>query len=332
MSMKKAALLGPGNYLAAAYPPDLRARLAQLVALAPKEIPPDAWRDRRKELASAEFIFSTWGMPALDDEFLAAASSLKAVFYAAGTVKSFTTPAAAERGIIISAAAEANGLPVAEYCLAVILLSLKNFWAYPAQPPAAKYIKAEGQPRGVYGATIGLVSLGAVGRRLADLLANHEVRIIVHDPYLAPEEAARHNATPCSLDQLFRTSDVVSLHTPWIPETEGMIRAGHIRTMKHGATFINTSRGAVVDEPGLCLALRERPDITAILDVTHPEPPAADSPLRTLPNVILTPHIAGSMGNEVARLGWWMLDEAERLLDGRPLRHRIDYARLPLMA
>jgi phosphoglycerate dehydrogenase-like enzyme len=330
--MKKAVLLGPPELLAGAYPPELRLRLSQLVSLAPAEIPPDSWREHRADLARTEFIFSTWGMPSLDEDFLAAAPALKAVFYAAGTVKSFATPAAAKRDIIICAAAEANSLPVAEYCLAVILLSLKNFWPYTTQKPSEKYTKVPGQPPGVYGATIGLVSLGAVGRRLADLLANHEVRVIVHDPYLSPEDAARHHTTLCPMDELFRTADVVSLHTPWIPETEGLIRGELIRAMKHGATFINTSRGAVVDEAGLCEALRDRPDLTAILDVTYPEPPSADSPLRTLPNVILTPHIAGSMGNEVARLGWRMLDEAERLLDGRPLRHRIDYARLPLMA
>lgn len=329
--MKKAVLLGPDPLLSAAYPPELRSRLAQLVALAPSTIPPEAWREHRTALGSADLIFSTWGMPPLDEEFLGAAPALEAVFYAAGTVKGFATPAAADRGIVISSAAEANGIPVAEYCLATILLSLKNFWACTRQSPAGKFRK-EGEPRGAFGAVVGLVSLGAVGRRLADLLAHHDVRVLVHDPYLRPEDAARHNATLVGLDEIFRASDVVSLHTPWIPETEGMIRAEHLRAMKPGATFINTSRGAVVDEPGFCEALRERPDVTAILDVTHPEPPAADSPLRTLPNVILTPHIAGSMGSEVARLGWWMLDEAERLLDGRPLRHRVDHARLPLMA
>lgn len=330
--MKKAVLLGPDHLLSAAYPPELRARLSRLVSLHPQEIPPEQWPEHAGTLAGAEFIFSTWGMPPLDTAFLDAAPSLEAVFYAAGTVKSFATPEAAERGVIISAAAEANGLPVAEYCLAVILLSLKNFWAYPMQAPAEKYTKTDSQPHGVYGATIGLVSLGAVGRRLADLLSNHEVRVIVYDPHLSAAEAARHGATLCSLEELFRTADVVSLHTPWIPATVGLIKAEHIRSMKTGSTFVNTSRGAVVDEAGLCMALRERRDITAILDVTYPEPPAADAPLRTLPNVILTPHIAGSMGSEVGRLGCWMVDEAERLLDGRPLQHQIDYARLPLMA
>lgn len=323
--MKKAVFLGPQHLLASAYPPELRARLGEFVALHGAEIPPEAWRDHRPALSRAELIFSTWGMPVLDEEFLAATPSLQAVFYAAGTVKSFVTPEAIRRGIMITTAAEANGLPVAEYALAVILLSLKNFWPYPVQKSESKFTKIGGEPLGVYGATVGLVSLGFVGRRLADLLANHEVRVIAHDPHLASAEAGRHKVTLCDLEKVFRTSDVVSLHAPWIPETEGLVCEEHIRSMKRGATLINTSRGAVVDEPGLCRELRDRPDITAILDVTHPEPPLPDSPLRTLPNVFLTPHIAGSMGREVARLGWWMLDEADRWIKGQPMQHLVDF-------
>ena len=139
--MKKAVLLGPQHLLASAYPPELRARLGQFVDLNSSEIPPESWRDHRAALSGAELIFSTWGMPVLDQEFLAATPSLKAVFYAAGTVKSFVTPEAVRRDIIITTAAEANGLPVAEYALAVILLSLKNFWAYPVQASEAKFTK-----------------------------------------------------------------------------------------------------------------------------------------------------------------------------------------------
>lgn len=330
--MKKALFLGPPELLPAVYPPEVRAALAALVDVHPVDIDSGAWRASRNALASTELIMATWGIPPLDEEFLAAAPNLRAVFYAAGTVKEFAAPAAAERDIVISSAAEANGAPVAEYCLAVILLSLKNFWAYQRQPDAEKFTRVPREPLGVFGATVGLVSLGFVGRRLADLLALHEVRVIVHDPYASPAEAARHSAKLVSLPEVFATSDVVSLHTPWIAETEGMIGDDLLRQMKPGATFINTSRGAVVDELALGRILRDRPDLTAILDVTHPEPPGADSPLRFLPNVILTPHIAGSLGSELSRLGWWMLDEVRRHLAGQPLKHRIAYDRLHLSA
>lgn len=330
--MKKAAFIGPVHLLDAAYPPEVRAALSRLVEMAPKAIPPESWREHRSTLSTAHLIFSTWHMPPLDEEFLAAAPALEAVFYAAGTVKSFATPGAADRGLIICSASGANAIPVAEYCLAIILLSLKNFWPHPWRTPETKFIKASSEPRGVFGATIGLVSFGAVGRHLAGLLSRHDVEIIVHDPHLPPQEATRLGVSLSPLGELFRSCDVVSIHSPWLPETESLITGEFIRSMQPRATLINTSRGAVVDEPALCEALRDRPDLTAFLDVTHPEPPLPDSPLRFLPNVVLTPHIAGSMGSEVSRLGWWMLKEAKRYLDGRPLRHRIDYNQLSVSA
>lgn len=330
--MKKAAFLGPAHLLDAAYSPEVRLALSRLVQMAPTAIPPESWREHRETLSTTELIFSTWFMPQMDEEFLAAVPALEAVFYAAGTVKNFYTPAAADRGVIICAAAGGNAIPVAEYCLAITLLSLKNFWHYPGQRPETKFTKVEGEPRGVFGATIGLVSFGAVARHFAGLLARHGVKVLAYDPHLPPEVAAQHGVTLVPLEELFRVSDVVSVHAPWLPETESMINEALLRSMKPGATFINTSRGAIVDERGLCEALGARPDLTAFLDVTHPEPPLPDSPLRTLPNVVLTPHIAGSMGGEVSRLGAWMLEEAELYLGGRPLRHRIDFDQLALMA
>ena len=149
---------------------------------------------------------------------------------------------------------------------------------------------------------------------------------------VAPAEVAALKAESVPLHDLFERSDVVSLHTPWLPETEKMVGASLLRSMKRGATLINTARGAIIDEDALCVVLRERPDLTAVLDVTHPEPPVADSPLRSLPNAVLTPHIAGSMGPEIARMGQWMSAEMLRHLRGRPLRHQIDPAALSRMA
>jgi len=125
---------------------------------------------------------------------------------------------------------------------------------------------------------------------------------------------------------------VVSLHTPWLPETVGMVTGAHLRSMKTDATFINTARGAIVREAEMIAALQERPDLTAVLDVTYPEPPEAGSPLYTLPNVILTPHIAGSMGRECQRMGRLMVDEFERYRAGEPLRWAISQEQAAVMA
>jgi phosphoglycerate dehydrogenase-like enzyme len=176
---------------------------------------------------------------------------------------------------------------------------------------------------GAYGSTVGLVSLGMIGRRTLDLLRPFDVKIVVYSTSLTEERAGALNVRRCDLDELFSVSDVVSLHTPNIPETQGMIRGKHFRRMQNNATFINTARGAVVNEPEMIEVLKERKDLTAVLDVTNPEPPVAGSPLYELPNVVLTPHIAGSMFNECRRMGQYAVDECRRYLDGRPLQWQI---------
>jgi phosphoglycerate dehydrogenase-like enzyme len=146
------------------------------------------------------------------------------------------------------------------------------------------------------------------------------------------EKASRLGAEKCSLEAIFNRSDVVSLHTPWLKETEGMITGEHLALMKPNATFINTARGAVVREQEMIEVLQQRPDLFAILDVTYPEPPKPGSPLYTLPNVILTPHIAGSLDNECQRMGRYMVDELERYLAGEPLQWAISREKAATLA
>lgn len=185
---------------------------------------------------------------------------------------------------------------------------------------------------GGYQSKVGLVALGAIGRRVAGLLRPFDVEVYATDPWCSPSDAARLNVKLVSLQELFKTCDIVSLHAPWLPETEKMINRELLASMKPGATFINTARGAVVDEDALCEILRERGDLTAILDVTYPEPPPPQSPLYDLPNIVMTPHIAGSVNTEVARMGRWMVDECRRFLRGDRLLHAVDASALGRMA
>jgi phosphoglycerate dehydrogenase-like enzyme len=182
---------------------------------------------------------------------------------------------------------------------------------------------------GAYGSTVGIISLGAIGRMVSERLRAFDVQVIAHDPFTTPEQAHALNVTLTSLEDVFARADVVSCHTPWLPETEGLLTGAHFRSMKPGASFINTARGAVVNEAGLIAALQERPDLFAVLDVTWPEPPEPDSPLYTLPNVLLTPHIAGSMHGECRRMGRAMVDELARWQRGEPLKYVVNrqYAR-----
>ena len=332
MNSLTALLIGMPNYLPKAYPEALRAEIGKKVRLLPETVSGSEWKNHTAALAEADVLFATWGMPKLDEEFLAAAPRLKAVFYAAGSVKCFATPESYKRGIVISSAWQANAIPVAEYSHATILLGLTGFWSSQRLAQAGKFSHQHSPVAGAFHSNVGLVSLGAIGRLVAGHLAKHEINILAYDPYATPAAAASMGVTLVSLQELFAKSHVVSIHTPWLPETEKMINAPLLRSMPEGSTLINTSRGAVIDETDLCQVLAERQDITAILDVTHPEPPLPDSPLRTLENVILTPHIAGSIGGEVARMGYWMNDELDLYLAGKPLQHGVSEDMLARMA
>lgn len=285
---------------------------------------PQNWREHRAALAETEFVFSGWKAPAFDAEFLAAAPRLRAIFYAAGSIRYCTTDAFWASGIPITSAYAANAVPVAEYTVAVSILALKQFWRHAALARRGEGWGDHTRPiPGAFRATIGLVSFGMIARKVAEMLAAYDVRVLAYCPYLEEAPAALLGVERVSLAELFRECDVISVHTPVLPETVGMITGDLVRTMRHDATLLNTARGVILDQPSVIKALRARPDLTAILDVTEPEPPTADDPLFTLPNVVVTPHIAGSHGRECQRLGAYMADELERFMSGAPLRWRI---------
>jgi phosphoglycerate dehydrogenase-like enzyme len=283
-------------------------------------------------LADVDLVFSGWGMARLDEPFLAAAPQLKAVFYGSGSIRGFATDAAWDRGLVISSAWAANAVPVSEYTLSQILFSLKRGWHF------AMTIKRDGPwthraaVPGAFESTVGIISLGMIGRLVVERLRPFDVNVIAYDPYVSAADADELGVELCSLEDVFRRSDVVSLHTPKLPETLGMITGEHFEAMREGATFINTARGAIVREDELIAVLARRPDLYAILDVTDPEPPVGGSPLYSMPNVILTPHIAGSMLTECRRMGQYMIEECRRYLAGQPLRWRIDRERAKQLA
>lgn len=274
----------------------------------------------RSVLRNVDVIFSGWGAPRLDADFLAAAPRLKAFFYGSGSAGGLVTQAAWNRGVHVTSAYAANAVPVAEYALAMILFSLKHGFRNARATRDLESFPAHWPVPGAYGSTIGLVSLGMIGRSLLKLLRLFDLRVVVFDPFISDEEAAHLGVRLLSLEELFRVSDVVSLHTPLLKETRGFITGAHIASMKDGATLLNTARGAIVREEEMIDVLKQRPDLQAVLDVTYPEPPTKGSALYTLPNVVLTPHIAGSKDIECRRMGRAMVDELDRYLSGQLLK------------
>lgn len=284
-------------------------------------------------LREAEVLFTSWGAPRLDEALLAEAPRLRAVFHAAGSVKAMVTPGFWDREIVLCSAASMNAVPVAEYTFACIILGLKHGVARAAaqRVPTAPWWGQPPSP-GAYGTTVGLVSLGVIGRLVLERLRSLEVRVLAYDPFIADAEARALGVERVSLEDLFVRADAVSLHTPLLPETVHLVRGRHLASMRSGATFINTARGAIVNEIEMVDVLRTRPDLQVFLDVTDPEPPAADSPLRGLPNVFLTPHLSGSQGQECRRLGRAMVREFGRWRRGDPLVHQLNESQVSTMA
>jgi len=278
-------------------------------------------------LEEVDVVFTGWGGPRFDEELLRRLPRLRAVFHGGGTVRPHVTDAFWDRGILLTTAAEANAAPVAEFTTAAIWLSLKRAWQLNRQ---VRHERTFSSPHpsvpGARGSTVGLVSLGQIGRLVRDRLRASEVRVIAYDPYVSKARFRELDIEPVSLPELMTRSDVVSLHTPLTSETEGMITTALLHRFKPGATFINTARGALVRESDVIAFLLARPDVQAIFDVTWPMPPAAESQLYDLPNVFLTPHIAGSLGPECRRLGWAMVEEFRRHVRGEPLWHQISRA------
>lgn len=275
-------------------------------------------------LGSAEVLVGHWGCPTLTAEVLAAAPRLGLFAYAAGTVKWQVTDAVWERGITVTSAAAANAVPVAEYTVAMILLANKGvllFRERQRDPRAA--VPLDASAVGNHGRRVGLVGASLVGRRVIELLAPYDLTVAVYDPFLAEAEATALGVEKVDdLDALCASVDVLSLHAPDVEATRGMIGGAQLARLRDGTTLLNTARPALVDQDALEAELRSG-RIAAILDVTTPDPLPSEHPLVALPNVFVTPHVAGAMGNELFRLADLAVEEVERFARGEPPLHPV---------
>lgn len=305
------------------FAPDLRERLARSVALSPLLLSgPLTTPEARAVLSDTEILVTGWECPPLTGEILASAPRLRAVVHAAGSVKPMVTDAVWDRGVVVSSAADANADPVVAFTLAAITFAAKG-----ALPAAAAY--TSGWPSftdrtGADARTIGVVGASRIGRRVIAALRSSDTgcRVLLTDPYVAPAEAVALGVELVELAELCARSSIVTVHAPQLPETEGLLSGDMLKLIPDGGVVINTARGSLVDTEALvreCGAGR----LDAFLDVTDPEPLPPEHALLSLPNVLVTPHIAGAQGSEVRRLGEYAVGEVERYVTSRPLRGRL---------
>ena len=290
---------------------------------------PDKFKD-------TEYVFSTWGMPVFtSEEIKEYLPSLKCVFYGAGTVQFFARPFL-ENNIKVFSAWGANAVPVAEYTVAQILLANKGYFISSKMinnsENRQKAMEYAFKMPGNYNTKVGIIGAGMIGKMVIKMLKSYKLDILVYDPFLSDEKAMNMGVKKVSLEEIFSDCQVISNHVANLPETVGMLTYDLFKLIKDNAVFINTGRGAQIIEEDLIRILEEKPFATAVLDVTFPEPPIEDSKLYTLDNVILTPHIAGSLGNEVQRMGEYMCEQFIKFKNNEKYEYEVTLKMLETMA
>lgn len=309
-----------------------RRRLHELCDLVAGTPAPDLSVVPENTLASVEVLVTGWGSPRIDEATLVQMPALRAVVHTAGTVRSIVGEALWDRAdVVVTTAAQANAVPVAEYTLAQILLAGKQSLRREAEHRERRGVRRPEDDRGVgnHGAVVGLIGASRIGRLVAELLRPFAVTVLISDPYVPEEEIRALGATPVSLPELFSISDVVSLHAPDVPATRGMIDGALLARMRDHTTFLNTARSALVDIDALRAELVTG-RLSAVLDVHDDLAP--DDALWDVPTVSITPHIAGSLGNELSRMADHALEELRRLRDGEPPRYPVDRSVRAIMA
>jgi phosphoglycerate dehydrogenase-like enzyme len=312
------------------------ARMADLVGLGRQP-----WSDdldsasARARLSEVEVLVTSWGAPALTPERLAGAPHLRAVFHCAGSLRALVTDEVWRRGLLVTSGADANAVPVAEFTLAMVILAGKKapFIAAAGSGPPSLSGSARWGDLSNLRRTVGVVGFSRIGRLVVERLhANLEgVRVLVSDPFADPAEVAAAGAEPVDLHAALPQVDVLTIHAPALPSTAGLVGREELALLPDHATVVNTARGSLLDHDALADECRPG-RLFAVLDVTDPEPLPTDSPLRSMPTVLLTPHLAGSLGTEVHRLTDRALDDLARWCAGEPVADRVTAGSMALRA
>ena len=287
----------------------------------PSDDPADAERLRAK-IGDVDILLVCHGSPLIDGAMMDAAPRLKLIGELEGDrfANRIDVEAATARGIRVTDTTNGSSLPVAEWALALAIIGLRNAGAQFRRLIGGEEFRRSKDDPGyrtgeLTGQTVGLIGLGHIGRRLIELLEPFHCTLLVHDPYVPKELALAVGAQLTSLERVMADSDVVVCCAPLTPGTHRMIGAAELDLLRPDSVFVNVSRGPIVD-PDALIARARRGDIRVSLDVFDPEPIPAGSPIRDLPNVFLSPHIAGVTAACRPRFLSFMVDEIERVLAG----------------
>jgi phosphoglycerate dehydrogenase-like enzyme len=289
-----------------------------------------------EEIKGFDGLVTGWGTPNLGEAIFENADKLGIIAHSAGSVKGFLRGVAEKyiipRNICVFSANKAIAYNVAEATVGLLIMTCRRFMDHTLAIREGLW-HSDVPSNGLYltGSTVGIISASTVGRIVIELLKPFKVKILVYDPYLSDWDAGRMGIQKVGLDELFASSDFVSLHAPSISETNKMVGANQLKALRDGAVLINTSRGSVIDHDAL-LAELQTGRISAALDVTTPEPLTPDSPFRKLKNVILTPHVSGAGFYGYYMIGTTTLQALEDFFADKPVDGAVDFSRYSVLA
>ena len=264
-----------------------------------------------KALVGCDAVITGWGQPNMRPCDLGDA---KIIMHTGGTVGGIVDMEVFDSDVTVLSGNSYYAESVAEGVISYMLFALRKMGFYSQMIKKGEWTW-EAKTEGLLGQSVGIVSLGAISKKLIPMLHAFTDDIKVYSTHPNPELAEKMGFKYAELDDIFKTCKIVSVHTAKNDKTFHMINKHHFDLLSRGALFVNTSRGAVIDEAALCEALREN-RFTALLDVYESEPPKADSPLLTLDNAILFPHMAGPTYDRREKITLALIDDVIRIFNG----------------
>jgi len=304
------------------YPAEPR-HVAQIAAVAPAAEIEDAGQERVADALPRADVFCGHAKVPVPWDAVVAAGRLRWIQSSAAGLDHCLVPSVVDSSIIVTSASGVLADQVAEHALGLAIACTRRLPLFLAQQERQEFVRRP--TRDLTGATVGIVGLGGVGRRLAEVLAPLRVRILATDWFPVGRPAGvEFLGPPESLPEVLAAVDVLFLCAPLTQHTRGLIDAAALARMKPGGILVNVARGPLVDEHALVAALESGRLDSAALDVTPQEPPPPESPLWRAPRLIMTPHVGGQSGRRIDAMTEFFCDNLGRYLRGEALRNLVD--------
>lgn len=277
-----------------------------------------------ENIEDIDVVFTGWSTARIDQDVVAAAKRLKVHAHTGGSVASYVSKEEYDAGIKVLSGNDLFAQSVAEGCLAYTLCALRRMELFLQTVRTEGWRPQDDTTTGLIGKKVGIVGYGAIARYYMRLLQWFQPEILLCSKYASEEDARRYGAKKASLEEVFESCDVISLHAALNDENRNMITRPLLEKIKQGALFVNTARAGIVEEQALYEELAKK-RFHAVLDVYHQEPLPREHVLRTLENVMLMPHSAGPTFDMREKVVLRLLEDVKNIQEGKPCSSEIPY-------